>query len=44
MHGGLERAADRFGDRPALRAGEDDWSFRDLDGVDQRVRPPPRRP
>ncbi|MET0882977.1 MAG: AMP-binding protein, partial [Acidimicrobiales bacterium] len=32
LHGGLERAADRFGDRPAVRAGDDQWSFRDLDG------------
>ena len=32
LHGGLERAADRFGDRPAVRAGDDHWSFRDLDG------------
>ncbi|HEY5728361.1 MAG TPA: AMP-binding protein, partial [Acidimicrobiia bacterium] len=31
LHGGLERAADRFGDRPAVRAGDDQWSFRDLD-------------
>jgi acyl-CoA synthetase (AMP-forming)/AMP-acid ligase II len=33
MHGGLERAADRFGDRQALRAGDEKWSFRDLDGL-----------
>ena len=33
MHGGLERAADRFGDRDAVRAGDDRWSFRDLDGL-----------
>jgi long-chain acyl-CoA synthetase len=33
VHGGLERAADRYGDRVAVRAGADDWSFRDLDGL-----------
>jgi acyl-CoA synthetase (AMP-forming)/AMP-acid ligase II len=33
MHRGLERAADRFGGRVAVRAGGDDWSFRDLDGA-----------
>ena len=33
MHGGLERAADRYGDRDAVRAGDDRWSFRDLDGL-----------
>jgi long-chain acyl-CoA synthetase len=32
MHGGLERAADRLGDRDAIRAGDDRWSFEDLDG------------
>ena len=32
MHGGLERAADRFGRRDAIRAGDDQWSFEDLDG------------
>ncbi|HUO49817.1 MAG TPA: AMP-binding protein, partial [Acidimicrobiales bacterium] len=31
MHRGLERAAGRFGDRPALLAGDRSWSFRDLD-------------
>ncbi|HEY2429602.1 MAG TPA: class I adenylate-forming enzyme family protein [Acidimicrobiales bacterium] len=31
MHEGLERAAGRFGDRDAIRAGDDRWSFRDLD-------------
>ena len=31
MHHGLERAADRFGDRDAVRAGGEHWSFRDLD-------------
>jgi acyl-CoA synthetase (AMP-forming)/AMP-acid ligase II len=33
MHEGLERAADRFGDRPAVLAGDRRWSFRDLDGL-----------
>jgi long-chain acyl-CoA synthetase len=33
MHRGLERAADRFGDRDAVWAGDDRWSFRDLDGL-----------
>jgi long-chain acyl-CoA synthetase len=33
MHTGLERAADRFGDRVALRSGDGDWSFRDLEGL-----------
>ena len=33
MHGGLERAADRFGDRPALYAGDRSWSFRELDAL-----------
>jgi long-chain acyl-CoA synthetase len=32
LHQGLERAADRFGERDAVRAGDDRWSFRDLDG------------
>jgi acyl-CoA synthetase (AMP-forming)/AMP-acid ligase II len=31
MHRALEQAADRFGDRDAVRAGEESWSFRDLD-------------
>ncbi|MGO9455442.1 MAG: class I adenylate-forming enzyme family protein [Acidimicrobiales bacterium] len=31
MHGGLERAADRFGDRVAVRAGDRSWSFGELD-------------
>jgi acyl-CoA synthetase (AMP-forming)/AMP-acid ligase II len=31
VHHGLERAAGRFGDRDALRSGDDSWSFRDLD-------------
>lgn len=33
MHHSLERAADRFGDRDAVRAGDERWSFRDLDGL-----------
>jgi long-chain acyl-CoA synthetase len=32
MHGGLERAADRFVDRVAVRAGDQCWSYLDLDG------------
>jgi acyl-CoA synthetase (AMP-forming)/AMP-acid ligase II len=33
MHGALERAADRFGEHPALRAGDATWSYRDVDGL-----------
>ncbi|HET6952301.1 MAG TPA: AMP-binding protein [Acidimicrobiales bacterium] len=33
MHHGLEQAADRFGDRVAVRADDESWSFRDLDGL-----------
>jgi len=33
LHRGLERAADRFGDRDAVRAGDERWTFRDLDGL-----------
>jgi acyl-CoA synthetase (AMP-forming)/AMP-acid ligase II len=33
MHGGLERASDSFGDREAVRAGDETWTFRDLDGL-----------
>ena len=33
MHGGLERAAARFGDRVAVRAGDDAWTFAGLDGL-----------
>jgi long-chain acyl-CoA synthetase len=33
MHHGLEGAAERFGDRDAVRAGDGRWSFRDLDGL-----------
>lgn len=31
LHDRLERAADRFEDRPAILAGDVTWSFRDLD-------------
>ncbi len=31
MHHGLEQAAARFGDREAIRAGDQSWSFRELD-------------
>ena len=30
MHEALERAALRFGDRDAVRSGDQRWSFRDL--------------
>src|SRR5215510_8672438 len=33
MHGGLERAAARYGDRDAVLAGDERWSFRALDGL-----------
>lgn len=33
MHHGLEQAAARFGERDAVRAGEERWSFTDLDGL-----------
>src|SRR5271166_18497 len=33
MHDALRRAADRFGDRDAVRSGDERWSFRDLDGL-----------
>ena len=33
MHEALERAARRFGDREAVRSGDERWSFRDLDGL-----------
>ena len=39
MHHGLERAADRFGDRDAVLAGDERWSFRDLDRLEQRASP-----
>ena len=44
MHRGLERAADRFGDRDAVRAGDERWSFARPRRPRQRVRPPPGRP
>ena len=31
IHAQLERAADRFGDRDAIWAGDERWSFRQLD-------------
>jgi long-chain acyl-CoA synthetase len=31
MHRGLEQAADRFGDRDAVRVGDDRWTFGELD-------------
>ena len=31
IHAQLERAADRFGDRDAMWAGDERWSFRQLD-------------
>jgi acyl-CoA synthetase (AMP-forming)/AMP-acid ligase II len=31
LHHGLERAADRFGDRVAVRFGDEQWTFDDLD-------------
>jgi len=33
MHHGLERAADRFGPRDAVWAGDERWSFQELDGL-----------
>jgi len=33
MHEALERAAHLFGDRDAVRSGDERWSFRDLDGL-----------
>ncbi len=33
MHGALQRAAQRFGDRDALRSDDRRWSFRDLEGM-----------
>ncbi len=33
MHEALQRAAHRFGERDALRSGDEHWSFRDLDGL-----------
>ena len=37
MHHGLEAAAARFGDRVAVRAGDDAWSFSELDGLANAV-------
>ncbi len=37
LHEGLGRAAARFGDRDAIRAGDDRWSFPDLDGWSNAV-------
>ena len=31
LHGGLERAARRFGDRPAIRVGDRSWTFAELE-------------
>jgi long-chain acyl-CoA synthetase len=33
LHEGLERAAGRFGDSDAVRAGDERWSFRELNGL-----------
>ena len=33
IHDGLEQAANRFGDRDFVRADDDRWSFRELDGL-----------
>lgn len=33
MHGGLARAAARLGDKPAVLAGDDAWTFAELDGL-----------
>ena len=33
IHEGLEAAADRYGDRVALRDGDQTWTFADLDGM-----------
>ena len=33
MHEALQQAARRFGDRDAVRSGDERWSFRDLDGL-----------
>jgi long-chain acyl-CoA synthetase len=33
VHGGRERAAARYGDRDAVLAGDERWSFRGLDGL-----------
>ena len=36
MHDALEQAAIRFGARTALVAGDQSWSFRDLDTLSSR--------
>ncbi len=33
LHRALDTASERFGDRPAILAGEDEWSFARLDGL-----------
>ena len=33
MHECLERAADGFGDRVAIRSGDESWTFGDLEGL-----------
>jgi long-chain acyl-CoA synthetase len=33
MHEALERAAHRFGDRDAIRCGDEHWSFHELEGL-----------
>ena len=33
IHDGLEQAANRFGDSDFVRADDDRWSFRELDGL-----------
>ncbi|HMQ24467.1 MAG TPA: AMP-binding protein, partial [Acidimicrobiales bacterium] len=33
MHGGLERAASRLGDRVAVRASDEAWTLAELDGL-----------
>jgi len=33
LHGALERGAARFGDRDAVRMGDERWSFAELDGL-----------
>ncbi len=37
LHRALEEGADRFGDRDAVLAGDERWSFRDLDGLSNAV-------
>ena len=33
LHRGLEAASERYGDRAAILAGDDEWSFARLDGL-----------